>query len=111
MGRTFAVMALVVIATAISVDRLRLFTPTNGDEGKKLSAQLIPLDGVTGPESLAFDERERGPYTGVSDGRILQWLGPDSGWRQFAVSAPYLCVLSLFLPFFFCTFFSVTLSV
>ena len=37
--------------------------------------------GVTGAESLAFDSRGRGPYAGVSDGRILKWdsASPKAG--------------------------------
>ncbi|GLJ49801.1 hypothetical protein SUGI_1057660 [Cryptomeria japonica] len=46
------------------------------------------VDGAVGPESLAFDNDGRGPYTGVSDGRILRWDGPSSGWTQFAVTSP-----------------------
>ncbi|CAL5088577.1 unnamed protein product [Urochloa decumbens] len=37
-----------------------------------------------GPESLAFDHRGDGPYTGVSNGRILRWRGPIRGWTEFA---------------------------
>ncbi|XBI06854.1 hypothetical protein VPH35_134830 [Triticum aestivum] len=39
-----------------------------------------------GPESLAFDHRGGGPYTGVSNGRILQWKGNRRhlGWTEFA---------------------------
>ncbi|RCV11499.1 hypothetical protein SETIT_2G190700v2 [Setaria italica] len=37
-----------------------------------------------GPESLAFDHRGNGPYTGVSNGRVLRWRGPLRGWTEFA---------------------------
>lgn len=48
----------------------------------------IPLGStVTGPESLAFDVAGGGPYTGVSDGRILKWQDPVRGWTEFAVSS------------------------
>lgn len=43
---------------------------------------------IDGPESLAFDALGRGPYTGVSDGRILRYDGPDRGWTQFATVYP-----------------------
>jgi len=33
--------------------------------------------GATGPESLAFDPDGEGPYTGVSDGRIMKWRGEN----------------------------------
>uniref|UniRef100_A0A0D9XD54 Strictosidine synthase conserved region domain-containing protein n=1 Tax=Leersia perrieri TaxID=77586 RepID=A0A0D9XD54_9ORYZ len=39
-----------------------------------------------GPESLAFDHRGGGPYTGVSNGRILRWRSDRRrpGWTEFA---------------------------
>lgn len=38
-----------------------------------------------GPESLAFDHRGDGPYTGVSNGRVLRWRGAaHRGWTEFA---------------------------
>eukprot|EP01018_Ginkgo_biloba_P038778 Gb_09097 [translate_table: standard] len=46
------------------------------------------VDGALGPESLAFDSQGRGPYTGVSDGRILRWDGSDVRWTEFAITSP-----------------------
>ncbi|KAM5567558.1 protein STRICTOSIDINE SYNTHASE-LIKE 10 [Rosa sericea] len=43
---------------------------------------------VVGPESIAFDCRGKGPYVGVSDGRILKWQGPCRGWTEFAFTSP-----------------------
>uniref|UniRef100_A0A0E0ERN2 Strictosidine synthase conserved region domain-containing protein n=1 Tax=Oryza meridionalis TaxID=40149 RepID=A0A0E0ERN2_9ORYZ len=39
-----------------------------------------------GPESLAFDHRGGGPYTGVSNGRVLRWRADRRrpGWTEFA---------------------------
>ncbi|KAE8780697.1 putative Strictosidine synthase [Hordeum vulgare] len=48
----------------------------------------LPSD-VTGAESLAFDARGQGPYTGVSDGRVLKWGGGVIGWTTFAHHANY----------------------
>lgn len=45
--------------------------------------QLKLHDGV-GPESIAFDRFGHGPYTGVSNGRILKWLGVKRSWTEFA---------------------------
>jgi hypothetical protein len=56
-------------------------------ETKPLDPGLIvmPLpQPVSGPESLAFDGRGQGPYSGVSDGRILRWHGGRQGWTQFS---------------------------
>ncbi|XP_051150733.1 protein STRICTOSIDINE SYNTHASE-LIKE 10-like [Andrographis paniculata] len=52
--------------------------------------ELIPLPGgAVGPESFAFDAAGGGPYTGVSDGRILRWLSNESRWSDFAVTSPH----------------------
>ncbi|VFR03001.1 unnamed protein product [Cuscuta campestris] len=44
------------------------------------------LHQIQGPESIAFDPRGRGPYTGVADGRVLFWNGTQ--WIEFAVTSP-----------------------
>ncbi|KAJ8505579.1 hypothetical protein OPV22_006465 [Ensete ventricosum] len=51
------------------------------------SVERLVLTTVAGPESLAFDRRGEGPYTGVSGGRILKWQGKGCGWTGFAVNA------------------------
>ncbi|XP_004508606.1 protein STRICTOSIDINE SYNTHASE-LIKE 12-like [Cicer arietinum] len=43
---------------------------------------------VTGPESLAFDRNGEGPYVSSSDGRILKYLGPNYGFKEYAVTSP-----------------------
>lgn len=47
---------------------------------------------VSGPESLAFDGRGGGPYSGVSDGRVLRWQGPLRGWTEFAYNSKHRSV-------------------
>ncbi|CAI5970494.1 unnamed protein product [Closterium sp. NIES-64] len=44
---------------------------------------------VFGPESLAWDLEGRGPYAGVSDGRIVRRSLDDSGWETFAHASPH----------------------
>lgn len=51
-------------------------------------SRQIPLPNVTGPESIAFDCRGRGPYVGVADGRILKWRGARRGWSEYTVTSP-----------------------
>ncbi|GJN34128.1 hypothetical protein PR202_gb22770 [Eleusine coracana subsp. coracana] len=49
--------------------------------------QVLPMRigrPAFGPESLAFDHRGDGPYTGVSNGRVLRWRGARRGWAEFA---------------------------
>lgn len=50
------------------------------------AAEIIPVTGAVGPESLAFDPNGEGPYTGVADGRILKWQGGARGWTDFALT-------------------------
>ncbi|KAG0528664.1 hypothetical protein BDA96_05G031200 [Sorghum bicolor] len=51
--------------------------------------QLLPLlDGAVGPESLVFaDDDGGGPFTGVSDGRVLRWVPADRRWAEHSSSA------------------------
>ncbi|KAF2308781.1 hypothetical protein GH714_017862 [Hevea brasiliensis] len=44
-------------------------------EDELKSYSQLDLPGVIGPESIAFDCNGKGPYVGVSDGRILKWQG------------------------------------
>lgn len=43
----------------------------------------LPPEAV-GPETLAFDCQGKGPYVGVSDGRVLKFNGPGLGWSDYA---------------------------
>ncbi|XP_055825426.1 protein STRICTOSIDINE SYNTHASE-LIKE 11-like [Solanum dulcamara] len=47
----------------------------------------LPLR-VVGPESVAFDKKGDGPYTGVADGRIIKYQGPKLGFTDFAITSP-----------------------
>ncbi|KAL9679626.1 hypothetical protein QQ045_017492 [Rhodiola kirilowii] len=49
-------------------------------------AETLPIfpAGAVGPESFAFDPLGQGPYTGVSDGRILKWDEARHRWNDFA---------------------------
>lgn len=41
------------------------------------------------PESVAFDGTGAGPYSGVSDGRVLKWNRFAGGWSTYACSPGY----------------------
>ncbi|KAB1215675.1 hypothetical protein CJ030_MR4G009233 [Morella rubra] len=57
--------------------------PTERDAQNLLQKSEIKfLNQIQGPESMAFDPQGRGPYTGVSDGRVLFWNGQS--WTDFA---------------------------
>ncbi|KAI3788332.1 hypothetical protein L2E82_01093 [Cichorium intybus] len=52
--------------------------------------EAIPIDGgAIGPESFDFNPFDgTGPYTGVSDGRIIKWLPRERRWTDFAITSP-----------------------
>ncbi|KAF0893964.1 hypothetical protein E2562_033381 [Oryza meyeriana var. granulata] len=63
----------------------------HGEEMKSIYAgpKVLPVRlgrPAFGPESLAFDHRGGGPYTGVSNGRVLRWRADRRrpGWTEFA---------------------------
>lgn len=59
-------------------------------------------DEVFGPESLEFDALGLGPYTGLADGRVVRWMGPDVGWETFALVTAnwYVCYPHQIILFF-----------
>lgn len=85
---------LVVLAAAVAAAFLFLSLDSQRDvrvlEIREGGVELIPVDGAAGPESVAFDANGEGPYTGVSDGRILRWLPQERRWAEHSSSAPNL---------------------
>ncbi|KAI4984600.1 hypothetical protein ZWY2020_017230 [Hordeum vulgare] len=56
---------------------------------------------LRGPESVAFDAKGHGPYSGVSDGRVLRWNGDALGWSTYTYNPDYsseACTASVFRP-------------
>ncbi|KAF7107100.1 hypothetical protein CFC21_107780 [Triticum aestivum] len=56
---------------------------------------------LRGPESVAFDAKGNGPYSGVSDGRVLKWNGDALGWTTYTYGPDYsseACTASLLRP-------------
>uniref|UniRef100_A0A453AIE7 Strictosidine synthase conserved region domain-containing protein n=1 Tax=Aegilops tauschii subsp. strangulata TaxID=200361 RepID=A0A453AIE7_AEGTS len=83
-GRLVLLLALLAVSLVPSCAAAEVKTsPT------EWSLHLPLPNGVTGAESLAFDARGQGPYTGVSDGRVLKWGGSAVGWTTFAFHANY----------------------
>ncbi|KAM0827741.1 hypothetical protein ACQ4PT_068007 [Festuca glaucescens] len=64
---------------------------TKSMDHRGLTVMPLPLP-VSGPESLAFDRLGGGPYTGVSDGRVLRWRGRRLGWTVFAYNSRHKSV-------------------
>ncbi|KAB5551710.1 hypothetical protein DKX38_009021 [Salix brachista] len=59
--------------------------PLSNAKARKL--EEVPIEGAFGPESLAFDSLGEGPYTSLSDGRIIKWQGSKKGWTDFAATS------------------------
>lgn len=56
-------------------------------ESKLQAAEILGQGEIFGPESLAFDAQGNGPFTGLSDGRIVRYDGPELGWTSFATTS------------------------
>ncbi|XP_020685247.1 protein STRICTOSIDINE SYNTHASE-LIKE 10-like isoform X1 [Dendrobium catenatum] len=84
-----ALMAVAVSFFSLTMkDYFSLYqSPAENGEESRLKEAFIN-GGAVGPESLAFDKDGEGPYTGVSDGRILKWQGDDIGWIEFSSVSP-----------------------
>ena len=64
------------------------FWMINSHQALKYNTFELP-SRVSGPESITFDCNGDGPYTGISDGRILKWQGSKHGWKEFAITSPF----------------------
>ncbi|CAI9099667.1 OLC1v1036523C1 [Oldenlandia corymbosa var. corymbosa] len=82
-----AAAKVLVLATLASVAKIK-FDNKKTVEMNESRPEILPIPGAFGPESFAFDGEGGGPYTGVSDGRIIKWLGNESRWTDFAVTSP-----------------------
>lgn len=60
-------------------------------------SELMFVNQVQGPESIAFDPLGHGPYTGVADGKILFWNGLS--WIDFAYTSPNRSLFFFFPSF------------
>ncbi|XP_051221931.1 protein STRICTOSIDINE SYNTHASE-LIKE 10-like [Lolium perenne] len=61
----------------------------------------LPRGLLRGPESVAFDAKGQGPYSGVSDGRVLKWNGDTLGWTTYTYGPGYssdACTASVLRP-------------
>lgn len=77
---------LVLSAAAAAVAAESSYETKSMDPG--LVVMTLP-EPVSGPESLAFDGRGGGPYSGVSDGRVLRWQGGLQGWTEYAYNSKH----------------------
>ncbi|KAG8093561.1 hypothetical protein GUJ93_ZPchr0012g21947 [Zizania palustris] len=83
-GRLVVLVAAVAAAAAAAFLSLDSRRDARALEiGRERDVELVALDGgAVGPESAAFGADGAGPYTGVSDGRVLKWLPPERRWVE-----------------------------
>lgn len=92
-----AAAAAFLISAFIAGNLTTLSSPASDSEkysNRRDGVILIPIPGAVGPESLAFDSFGGGPYTGVSDGRIIKWEEKEGRWIDFATTTSKRCVIS-----------------
>ncbi|ESW06101.1 hypothetical protein PHAVU_010G019400, partial [Phaseolus vulgaris] len=74
-------MAVIVVTVWMVNMRNNVRKSEKDVEGlKDWQYEVVPIDGGIGPESFAFDPDGEGPYTGVSDGRIIKWQRSHNRW-------------------------------
>ncbi|KAJ3681082.1 hypothetical protein LUZ60_015571 [Juncus effusus] len=85
---------LLTIAMAVAIASVSLSTIQRDKVGPTVvelredDLEYISLEGAVGPESIVFDPNGDGPYTGISDGRILKWQGEAHQWMEYASTSP-----------------------
>ncbi|XP_073387846.1 protein STRICTOSIDINE SYNTHASE-LIKE 3-like isoform X1 [Physcomitrium patens] len=57
------------------------------NQNKLQNGGIVGQGQFLGPESLTFDAQGRGPYTGVSNNRILRYDGPERAWTTSAYTS------------------------
>lgn len=88
MKQTLLVVPLLAVFVALLPSISVAYDTKIIDQPGNLNEVELPI--VVGPESIAFDPMGDGPYTGVSNGRILKWQGRRLGWRDFAYNSMHL---------------------
>lgn len=86
-ARAGVLIALLSLVLALNLPSLFLPPSLPGARDHLLAAEIIPVPGAVGPESLAFDPNGDGPYTGVADGRVLKWVPDERAWKDFAFTS------------------------
>ncbi|CAI9099669.1 OLC1v1036525C1 [Oldenlandia corymbosa var. corymbosa] len=77
--------AIILFLTLATVGKTQPVPP----QRQPILLQRIPTPtGTVGPETIKFDRSGAGPYTGVSDGRIVRWNSTQNRWINFAVTTP-----------------------
>ena len=88
-----------ILASGLLCDQVASVKEAKLNGVPKHKFEVIPIVGAVGPESFAFHPiTGEGPYTGVSDGRIIKWNQQQRGWTNFAVTSSKRC---MFLNYYY----------
>ncbi|KAL4587432.1 hypothetical protein LXL04_000303 [Taraxacum kok-saghyz] len=88
---------LLTVSTVVMLISLLLsFGFTSDNHLSNKDVEVIPIDnGRIGPESFDFNPVDgTGPYTGVSDGRIIKWIASERRWNDFAITSPHRLIIN-----------------
>lgn len=90
MGCKFSWAASTILTIAISISvGIKVVSCGPGPKDYQIQrSEKFPIVNATGPESVVFDRYGGGPYTGISDGRIIKWLANERRWTNFAITTP-----------------------
>jgi hypothetical protein len=102
-----AATMVALLSAFIAVNQIKSASQASGHEDNKFGQfEAVPLEDAIGPESFAFDPHGGGPYTGVSDGRIIRWHQDQLRWINFAATSPqryalpyleHACIFNFFI--------------
>ncbi|XP_027102931.2 protein STRICTOSIDINE SYNTHASE-LIKE 2 [Coffea arabica] len=84
----WAASTILTIAVSISVGFEVVSCSPGPKDCQILGSEKFPIINATGLESVVFDRYGGGPYTGISDGRIIRWLSSERRWTNFAITTP-----------------------
>nr|ASY08091.1 strictosidine synthase [Nothapodytes nimmoniana] len=84
----FIISCLLSSVLKFSENLYKSSSSSSSSSNEEEEVNNIPIDeGAFGPESFAFDPSGGGPYTGVSDGRIIKWQPHQRRWINFATTS------------------------
>lgn len=79
--------AILVPLSVIRFLGLPITSSAQSQGGVPVSRLQLPPNAI-GPKATAFNQARRGPFTGISDGRILEYVNSSVGFVEFAVTSP-----------------------
>ncbi|XP_076893675.1 protein STRICTOSIDINE SYNTHASE-LIKE 10-like [Bidens hawaiensis] len=84
-------IALILITYVLLLLTVRFPSNKNHSGDGDYNVEHIPINGgAVGPESFDFNPVDgSGPFTGVSDGRIVKLIESEGRWSDFAVTSSY----------------------